>query len=777
MTAIGDWKPTRGTAYAAYAVALMALSMFVGASRCDAANDVAAALIQFNANGAWSWFEDERVIVDAAAGKIVVSSVADGSGLGGAARSGDVDVAAYDLAAGAVEQFVLHEGLQDDDHNSAALSVRPDGRYLALYATHGSDALTRYRISSNPGDISSWGAEQTFNNGIGTTYSNLHRLSAEGGRIYNFTRTVGFDPNFLISNDNGETWTYGGRLLDGPGRPYVKYTSNGVDTIHVLNTEQHPRNFDNSVYHSTIRGGEVFDSFGNKIDNLDAVGMSPTAGTRVFAGDADNVAWVSDIHLDAAGRPFVGFTVQKDGAGLPTGQGGMDHRYYYGRFDGAAWHVHEMAYGGTKLYAGEDDYTGNIGLVPDDPNTVYISTDVHPRTQSQLIGADGQRHYELFQGKTNDGGATWSWLPVTFNSFQDNLRPILPAWNAENSALVWMRGTYTTFTNYDLKVVGLVNPEPFAQELALAVDIGETGGLVQSGFAPFTRAASPVRSEQTESFTSPYAAAGNEIEVTLGGGDVEFRDRGENVAGPLGSLAGDFVLLDDGLTLGFGNLSAGDYHLVLYSHDLSFAQRPFDILLDGAPLGVLTPTGGADPLVGIASARVAFSTDGLEDIVLTFDADTSGAAESMVLNGFELYATDRAPFVELPPLVGDLNGDRAVDVKDYRQLLFGFNQIHDVATSVELLARGDLNGDSTTNFSDLVLFRQAYDDFHGAGAFGAVFAAVPEPSAIALAAIAAIIFSPRNPSAAKRRRHLAVASEPRPERIQIAQSTEESKSS
>src|SRR5918999_1749358 len=67
-----------------------------------AANDIAGELVTFNDNGAWSWFEDERAIVDTVAGKIVVSSVADALGTGGATRNGDVEVASLDLASGPV---------------------------------------------------------------------------------------------------------------------------------------------------------------------------------------------------------------------------------------------------------------------------------------------------------------------------------------------------------------------------------------------------------------------------------------------------------------------------------------------------------------------------------------------------------------------------------------------------------------------------------------------------------------------------------------------------
>lgn len=50
--------------------------------------------------------------------------------------------------------------------------------------------------------------------------------------------------------------------------------------------------------------------------------------------------------------------------------------------------------------------------------------------------------HEHFKGVTQDGGATWRWSPVTQNSTEDNLRPIIPIWDDPRVALVWMRGKY-----------------------------------------------------------------------------------------------------------------------------------------------------------------------------------------------------------------------------------------------------------------------------------------------------------------------------------------------
>lgn len=415
-----------------------------------------------NDDGAWSWFEDDRAIIHE--GKVIVGSAAAGTHEPG--RRGDIEVVTYEIATGRKTLFELHDALLSrrnayDDHNSPALLVRPDGRILAVYSKHSEENCFYYRISSRSGDTMAWGEERVFvpSEKSRITYSNLHRLSYENGgrgRIYNFYRGLddSFKPSYAWSDDVGETWTSGGIFIQVPAkvrhRPYVKYASNGVDTVHMFYTEGHPRNFDNSAYHVYYRGGNLHRTDGSVIRAL-------AEGTRIFQGDADNVAWVSDIHLDAQGRPRVAYSVQKNSGGLPPGQGGDDHRYRYARWTGAKWEDHEIAYAGSRLYAGEDDYTGNIALDPDNPDVVFISANVDPATGRPLTSkGDGQCHYEIFQGVTKDGRAIWTWSAVTRDSNSDNIRPIVPKWDHRNRALLWLRGKYISYTNYDLEVVGTI---------------------------------------------------------------------------------------------------------------------------------------------------------------------------------------------------------------------------------------------------------------------------------------------------------------------------------
>jgi hypothetical protein len=433
--------------------ALFCLAVAPTPTAAQEANYVAGALVQLNDNGAWSWFMDERAIV--CDGKLVVGSVRSVGPFDNAGDPdwGNVEVAVYDLATGSAKRAVLHWHFEQDDHDSPAFLALPDNRLLAMYSKHGQERKLYYRFSE-PGDPLRWGeAHEVVTPGKdgapfkadNVTYNNLFRL--ESGRIYNFYRGSHLDPNYLFSDDDGKTWTYGGRLLAGKGgySPYLRYAFDGKKTLHFVTTEDHPRNYDNGVYHCFLRDGALHFSDGRVAAPLSKSGETKLAAwdlTRVAAGDADNVCWVDDVRLDSEGRPCVLFSVKKDGRGT-GGKGGLDIRFHYARWDGSAWHAHEMAYAGSRLYAYEADYTGLAVLDRKDPNITYISTDADPVTGKPLVSAaDGRRHHELFRGTTPDGGKTWRWEALTANSTADNLRPIVPAWRDPRTALVWMRGSY-----------------------------------------------------------------------------------------------------------------------------------------------------------------------------------------------------------------------------------------------------------------------------------------------------------------------------------------------
>lgn len=127
-----------------------------------------------------------------------------------------------------------------------------------------------------------------------------------------------------------------------------------------------------------------------------------------------------------------------------------DKRILYFRFDGTSWKGTYLVKAGPKLYSTEEDYIGGGALHPDDPHTIFISSTYDPRD-------DKTTKRELYQGTTCDNGATWQWTPITKNSTVDNIRPIVPKWDAQHTALVWMKGTYSTAQSYSMQLVGLIS--------------------------------------------------------------------------------------------------------------------------------------------------------------------------------------------------------------------------------------------------------------------------------------------------------------------------------
>ncbi len=420
-----------------------------------------------NDNGAWCWFQDPRALIDPVSGTILVGSIAASDGPGGDRRAGDVDLTAYHLCDQTSQRFVLHPRFRpSDDHNTPALLIRPDGRYLAVYTDHNLDNFTYWRISTHPHDATQWGPQRRFdwtphlNPGEHVTYSNLFYLSGEK-RMYNFCRAVNQDPSILISKDQGESWSFAGKLLTlgrlGYVNGYTKYASNGVDRIDFITTEHHPRDFDNSVYHGHLQNGKLHRSDGSVVeeDVFHSVGSPQTALTQIFAagsvhgGAVLSRGWTVDLRLDQADRPCAIISAR---ANDPDGCNFDDHRFLYARFDGKQWNVHPLAKAGACLWREEEDYTGLAALNPRDPNRVCISTPIDPGS-----GVATPCH-ELHQGVTRDGGASWTWSAITRNSTVNNLRPIMPDGDDRHSALLWFRGKMPRSQKYDCAVVGLIDP-------------------------------------------------------------------------------------------------------------------------------------------------------------------------------------------------------------------------------------------------------------------------------------------------------------------------------
>jgi len=417
-----------------------------------------AAITQFNDNGAWNWFQDERAVVDRAKNKFVIGSVASGG-----ERDGHVEAVVYDVATGTKQLFTLGTSLEayPDDHNAPAFLVRPDGKYFAMWAGHRLDCYSRTSIF----DGSAWSPEARFSwTSVGcpwlgsdtyrVTYANPWYL---GGSIFAAARSVDTTPALLTSNDDGATLSYYGRLIASPNAGFVagyyKYWGNNTDRIDFVGTEAHPRDANTSLFHGYLKGGKIYDSNDAVVDDnagddtaqpLGHFTKAVSTGIALGSVTLDHL-WNHDIVRYADGT----IAILGQGRVMGSPMDDPDLRLIYARFDGTSWHATYLGKAGRKLFTDEPDYTGLGALHPETPNVIFISTNVDPRDDTTLL----TRH-ELFEGVTCDRGATWRWAPLTQDSKGDNIRPIVPKWDASHTLLLWLNGTYNTSQQYRLTVVG-----------------------------------------------------------------------------------------------------------------------------------------------------------------------------------------------------------------------------------------------------------------------------------------------------------------------------------
>ena len=465
-------------------ICLMCLPAFGGTVTSDFVN---GNVVQFDDNGGWTWYSDERTVVDTNGGKMVVGCIENGAGLGGTNRDGNINVTIWDIPSGAGPRFTLKYALLSfgggDDHNTPGLLVMPNGNYLAMYTGHNSDDNTLYRIY-NPG-TGVWSPEATNDwstqpggDNFATTYSNPNNMTAEG-RTYDFARgNGGGSPNSIISTNFGNIWAYGGELttnnIPGYVQGYFKYWGNGVDRIDFICTEAHPRDYDTSMYHGYVSNGMSFNSFGTLMDTniFDKTNIpTPQSFTPVFAagtvmppGQTNYRCWNDDVcrYPDGTVECIIAARINQNVNGTNgTDQNtpNADHAFFFCRFDGVKWTPTYLCQGGYKLYASEGDYIGLGCLDPDDPDIIFISTEFDPRAVQPGVTDTNPQYstaHEIWKGVTTNQGASFTWTPITQKSYRDNLRPIMPAWDNQDSALLWFRGTYTSAQIFDGAALGIV---------------------------------------------------------------------------------------------------------------------------------------------------------------------------------------------------------------------------------------------------------------------------------------------------------------------------------
>jgi len=423
-------------------------------------------------DGAWTWFNDERACFH---GDYLYA--------GYVRADGHVGLTRYHPPTGesASMQLSTEAARENDDHNNPSIVVLPDKRLLVTYSRHHKDEFFFWRVSHNlyPSRAEDWSPEMRRPTPSRTTYANTFRLSEEENRLYNFFRGINFNPAISISEDSGQSWSEAIHFIrSGTGRvrPYTRYCSNHRNRIDLLYTDGHPRDEKNSIYHLYYQGGGFHESTGQIIRPFTRLPIDHDAGRRgtvVYPYSEESShplsipwgrAWVWDLHYDEKGNPVCVFQVLPYAA---EGIGEMDilawpHSrilYYYGRWTGSKWVCHRIANAGRGLYEEENFYAGGIAIDPENPGTVYLSSNArHPFDDlepNREVPLNPEGRYELWRGESADKGETFQWEPITQNSSADNLRPIVPERHGCKRHLLWFQGRYTRYQDFDTRIMGI----------------------------------------------------------------------------------------------------------------------------------------------------------------------------------------------------------------------------------------------------------------------------------------------------------------------------------
>lgn len=424
-------------------------------------------------DGAWCWFADPRAIYH--------KGLKEQTYCAWITKDGDIVISSYNHQTGEYIQKTLVKALQKDDHANPSIFIRNDGRIILFYSKH-FDTVMRRVISTNPEDISSWGAEYTF--GSNVTYPYPFQV---GDDIVIFYRgDADWHPMMAVSKDNGETFLPQQKFIIGGGqRPYTRFAQDRTGAIHMAFTTGHPRNeASNKIYYACYKNGALYRANGTLIKSY----TGTSTALNIDLNEAETVynasvgkGWIWDVTVDEDLNPVMVY------ASFPSD---TDHRYHYARWTGSQWFQKELTKGGkwfpqtpVGTTEPEPNYSGGIIMDYNEPSVVYLSKPV-------------KGVFEIFKYTTPDKGATWDSTAITWNTPAHllNVRPIVPRHHKEGYFdVIWMRGTYKYYTDYN---TALVFSAPAATETLTAISFDvqsmelkkSNGAQINVSFVPFLTA-------------------------------------------------------------------------------------------------------------------------------------------------------------------------------------------------------------------------------------------------------------------------------------------------
>nr|WP_322686600.1 fibronectin type III domain-containing protein [Nostoc sp. DedQUE07]MDZ8133221.1 fibronectin type III domain-containing protein [Nostoc sp. DedQUE07] len=329
-------------------------------------------------NGVWTFFTHPRAV--SYRGNTYIGWVSN-AGIVGITKVNNTTKESTHFELEDVSTYVVQNGgAEIDDHDNAAVFIRPDGRITCFYGAHNDPGGMRSRTTLYPEDITQWSTAilsspantgSSPNVNLPTCYSNPRLLEDAGMMLYHFR--TGSPPNaphairFVNTQDTptaAASYGVGLPLIQSTQapwstqRPYVQSVVNGKNRVDFFFTDGHPADVGTngdgngtSLYHfyvswdKTLNKARYYTSAGVEMINPSATGVqSPSLPIRPkHSGGSDptlvwngvNIrSWGWDIVIGFDGNPCVLFTTYDNGSGS---FGYTNQRYMFSRWNGTAW--------------------------------------------------------------------------------------------------------------------------------------------------------------------------------------------------------------------------------------------------------------------------------------------------------------------------------------------------------------------------------------------------------------------------------------------------------
>lgn len=409
--------------------------------------------------GAWCWFADPRALHHENTDGTINSTY-----IGYIDVHGAIKATQYNNLTGAVNEVLIRSYFQPDDHDNPTFLILPDDRVMIFYSRHTDEKCFYYRITKNPGDITTLGDEKKIVTDHNTTYPSPFILSNDPDHIYLCWRGLNWHPTIgrlTLPDENDNTYFDWGpkQIVQSSGsRPYAKYMSNGLDKIYLTYTTGHPDNENpNFVYFNYINipssnaseitltdvKGKELSTINNQIHNVNKTNAYVANNPDAIVDNAAYRNWTWQVSMDTNGYPVI--------AMVRINSNKTSHDYYYARWTGNQWQKVFLANGGGHFHQSpglEMCYSGGMTIDNTNSNQIYCSV--------PITGVNG-KVYEIIKYTVADNGEVTS-EAITKNSKKNNARPYSIS-NGANINLVWMYGDY-----YDW-IVSSSRPEGFPTEI------------------------------------------------------------------------------------------------------------------------------------------------------------------------------------------------------------------------------------------------------------------------------------------------------------------------